>query len=115
MNSKSFKAGIITSSILIFMLGVSISSCKKDATPGANQVFMQNTAFNPQSITVAVNSTVTWTNKDNMTHNVTSDSGWFVSGNIAPGATYSHQFTTAGTYNYQCTIHAGMTGSVVVH
>jgi plastocyanin len=36
------------------------------------------------------------------------------SGNIANGATYVHTFATAGTYNYRCTIHGGMTGSVVV-
>ena len=102
MSYKFSKISVLISAVLIFMTVVSISSCSKD-TPGADQVFMQNTAFNPQSITVAVNSTITWTNKDNITHNVTSDSGWFASGNIAPGATYSHQFTAAGTYNYQCT------------
>jgi plastocyanin len=114
MRKEFSKISTLLTAVLLFMTVVSISSCSKD-TPGPDQVFMQNTAFNPQSITVAVNSMVTWTNKDNMTHNVTSTTGAFVSGNIAPGATYTHQFTTAGTYNYTCTIHAGMTGSVVVH
>jgi plastocyanin len=82
--------------------------------PGANEVWMQNTAFNPTSITVSVNSTVKWTNKDGMTHNVTSSTGAFSSGSIPAGGTYSHQFTTTGSFPYSCTIHAGMNGTVIV-
>jgi plastocyanin len=59
-------------------------------------------------------ASVTWSDKDNMTHNVTSDSGLFVSGNIVPGATYSYQFTATGTFPYCCTIHQNMTGVVIV-
>jgi plastocyanin len=36
------------------------------------------------------------------------------SGNIAGGATYTHRFTTAGTYSYHCIYHSPMTGSVHV-
>lgn len=36
------------------------------------------------------------------------------SGTISPGGTYVHTFANAGTYNYRCTIHGGMTGQVVV-
>ena len=117
MPIKHSKTITLVSAILILAAVVSINGCKKDTSnvPGTDQVFMQNIAFNPQTITVAVNATVTWTNKDNMAHNVTSDSGWFASSTINPGGTYSHQFTAAGTYNDQCTIHPGMTGSVIVH
>ena len=105
---------ILVISAVLFALCTVISGCGKSDVPGANQVWMQNMAFTPNSITVPVNTTVTWTNKDGMTHNVTSDSGTFVSGNIAAGGTYAHQFTSTGTYNYRCTIHAGMTGKVIV-
>ena len=108
----SFKApGIV---VFIIAVAILIDGCKKE-NPGPNQVVMQNIAFNPSSITVSKNATVTWTNNDNMTHNVTSDSGVFVSGNIAPGGTYSYQFTATGTYPYRCTIHLGMNGVVIVH
>jgi plastocyanin len=101
--------------VVLFALCAVISGCGKSDVPGANQVWMQNTAFfTPATITVPVNTTITWTNKDAMTHNVTSDSGWFISGNVAPGATYAHQFTSAGTFTYRCTIHVGMTGKVIV-
>src|SRR5688572_20619990 len=78
------------------------NGCSDDEEPapaagqGANEVWMQNTVFSPGTRTVAVNTTVTWTNKDNFDHNVVSDSGLFNSGIIAAGATYSRTFSTAG-------------------
>lgn len=36
------------------------------------------------------------------------------SGNIANGGFYSHTFNTAGTFNYHCTIHTNMTGTITV-
>ncbi len=82
--------------------------------PGMNQVLIQNLAFNPSSITISANTTVTWTNKDAIDHTVTSDTGLFDSGNIAPNGTYSHTFAASGTYPYHCKIHPGMTASVSV-
>lgn len=84
-------------------------------TQAADEVWMQSNAFNPGTRTVAVNTTVKWTNKDGSAHTVTSDNGGFTSsGNIAGGGTYSFKFTTAGTYPYHCTLHSGMNGTVVV-
>ncbi|MCW3125852.1 MAG: hypothetical protein JWO03_1510, partial [Bacteroidetes bacterium] len=74
------KPGSVVTALLIFIMVVSINSCSKDsttATPGPNEVFMQNTAFTPSTLTVAVNTTVTWTNKDNINHNVTGTGGSF--------------------------------------
>ena len=102
--------------IFIILFASAISGCKKDdAKPGTNEVWMQNTAFTPGSITVAVNTTITWTNKDGTNHTVTSDSTLFDSGSIGNGGTFSHQFTVAGTFSYHCKIHSGMTGMIIVH
>ncbi|MDE3151542.1 MAG: hypothetical protein KGL93_04785, partial [Gemmatimonadota bacterium] len=68
--------------------------------------------FNPNSTTVKVGTTVTWTWSTSTTHNVTFADGT-KSGNMS-GGTYSRTFNSAGTFNYQCTIHGGMTGAVVV-
>ena len=115
-----------TGKFLLMILALSsitvINSCKKSdnqpmssGTPPANEVWMQSNSFTPGSITVSVNTTVTWRNKDSVTHTVTSNSGSELnSGNISGGGTFTHQFTTAGTYAYHCTIHSGMTGTVVV-
>jgi plastocyanin len=104
---------------IIFIAGLVLSSgCSKSSsnnpTPGANEVFIQSFAFTPETITVTVNTTITWTNKDAVAHTVTSDIGVFDSGTINANATYSHQFTVAGTYNYHCTIHPSMLAKVVV-
>jgi plastocyanin len=71
-------------------------------------------SFNPSSITVYVGTKITWTNKDAVTHNVTSNTTLFSSGSMTTGATFSYTFTTAGTFPYTCTIHPSMTGTVTV-
>lgn len=68
--------------------------------------------FLPTTMTVKRGVTVTWTNRDVTTHTVTG-SGWG-SGDIAPGATYSRTFSTAGSFDYHCTIHPTMQGTVNV-
>jgi plastocyanin len=83
--------------------------------PGANQVFIQSIAFNPVSITVTAGTTITWTNKDAISHTVTSDSKVFDSGTIKGGGTYSFTFATAGTYSYHCSFHPSMVASVTVN
>ncbi len=95
---------------------VSINSCsqKENLKPGTNQVYIQNMSFTPATITVTTNTTVTWTNQDNMTHTVTSDANQFNSGDINPGGAYSKEFTVPGSYAYHCAIHPSMTGTVVV-
>ncbi len=110
------KTKIILASALLIVAGV-INGCKKSSTPaspGTNEVFIQNTAFTPASITVPVNTIVKWTNKDAVTHTVTSNATLFDSGNLSSGAAFSYQFLTGGTVHYHCNIHPGMTGTIIV-
>jgi plastocyanin len=105
----------------VVLLG-STFGCKKTndnnpgpaGSPGANEVWMQGTQFNPATRIVAVNTTVKWTNKDSFNHTVTSDSTMFSSGNLGGDASYSFQFTKKGTYKYHCSIHTMMKGTIVV-
>jgi plastocyanin len=106
--------------ILLFAITISIAGCKKDddttsGSPGTNEVWMQNMAFNPSTITIAAHTTIKWTNKDSNTHNVTSNTGVFASGNLSKDASFSFTFDSVGTFAYKCTIHPSMTGSVIVH
>ena len=84
-------------------------------TQGANEVWIESSAFNPVTITVTTNTTVIWTNMDGIAHTVTSDTGDFDSGNLDSNATFSHTFTTAGTFPYHCTYHSLMLGNVIVN
>src|SRR5579859_2546765 len=68
--------------------------------------------FSPQTLTIAVGTTIIWKNNTSAPHTVTSDSGVFDSGTIQPGATFSFKFTSAGTFAYHCSIHPYMTATI---
>ncbi|HYG74613.1 MAG TPA: cupredoxin family copper-binding protein [Planctomycetota bacterium] len=71
--------------------------------------------FKAASITVTVGDTVTWTNDGGAPHDVTSDPpGAFASGTLSSGQTFSFTFNTPGTFQYLCTIHPNMRGTVIV-
>jgi len=53
-------------------------------------------------------------NNDNAAHTVTAKDGSFDSGNMGSGSSYTHTFTTPGTYRYFCAYHSWMVGTVVV-
>lgn len=70
--------------------------------------------FTPNSITIHVGSTVTWTNKGPSAHTATAQDGSFSTGVLQRGASASHTFTRAGTFSYFCQIHPFMRGTIVV-
>jgi plastocyanin len=84
-----------------------------DYKPGPT-IEISNFAFNPETVTIAVGTTVNWVNDDSVQHTVTSDIGAFDSGGLAKGGTFSFTFTAAGTYGYHCTFHSSMKGTVTV-
>jgi len=71
-------------------------------------------AYNPNPTTVATGTKVTWTNNDSIVHTSTSNGSGWDSGIMAPGASFSFTFQTAGTFTYKCTIHPGMMGTIMV-
>jgi plastocyanin len=71
--------------------------------------------FTPANFTVKAGTTVTWINHDGSSHTVTSQgSSLFDSGNIPTGGTFKFAFSQPGTYQYYCTIHPWMKGTIVV-
>jgi plastocyanin len=82
-------------------------------------VAISNFSFQPNSLSIAVNDIVKWSNNDSTAHTVTSGApgaldAKFDSGNLVSNATVCVQFLSAGTYQYFCNIHPFMTGVVVV-
>lgn len=79
---------------------------------------MTGFAYQPQTITVTVGTTILWINQDNTVHTVNADDNSFSSGNIPHGANYTHVFSTVGTVGYHCFYHGGpgtgMYGTVIV-
>jgi plastocyanin len=83
------------------------------------KVDMHNIQFSPKTLTVKAGTTVEWTNDDSVNHDVTKQTGpgpQFSSGtgDLGSGATYKVTFKTPGTVKYECTVHPGMTGTIVV-
>ena len=71
-------------------------------------------SYRPADLTVMTGQTVTWHNTALVPHTVTALDGAFDSGRIDGGASFSYTFSTPGTFNYMCTIHPTMKGTVVV-
>ncbi len=76
--------------------------------------------YEPESITIKKGTTITWDNVDSTIHTVTSGNvsdgpdGTFDSGVMAAGDTYEHIFDTVGSFEYYCTLHPWMIGTVNV-
>jgi nitrite reductase (NO-forming)/hydroxylamine reductase len=77
-------------------------------------VSMVNMAFQPHTLIVATGATITWQNDDTAAHTTSSSEGWFDSGQLAAGESFSHQFDQPGTFRYACANHPQMEGVVVV-
>jgi plastocyanin len=84
---------------------------------GTVQIAYRNIAIDPDTIRVKVGSTLVWTDYDDITHNVTSQSGpaHFASANLHEGSKFSYKVTKPGLIHYECTYHpASMNGTIEV-
>lgn len=79
-----------------------------------SEVKIDNFAFSPKAITVNAGSTITWTNQDDVPHNVVSTEKKFASPVLDTDQKFSFTFKEPGAYPYFCKIHPMMTGTVVV-
>ena len=108
------------------------------AGAATRSVSIPNRSFSPQTISIAVGDTVRWTNNSGDQHTVTATSestslgesfdsspncgSLLFSDCLRPGRSFSHTFTTHGTFTYYCRRHGsdaafgscGMCGQVVV-
>ncbi|HEV8360932.1 MAG TPA: CARDB domain-containing protein [Candidatus Thermoplasmatota archaeon] len=78
------------------------------------EVHIENTAYNPDSVTINVGEPVVWDNGDPIPHTVTSDDPLFDSAPMLAGATFRFTFDAAGVFAYHCDFHAAMHGIVRV-
>jgi plastocyanin len=86
----------------------------EDVKASPTEVRVDNFTFGPDTLTVPVNSTVTWINKDDVPHVIASNDGVFKSKALDTDDKYSYTFSKAGTYPYYCSIHPKMVGKIVV-
>ncbi len=114
VSSCSKNPGLAAAAFLIYLTTPLTS-------PGATaNVSVVNNVFSPAATNIFVNDTVLWTwPSGSVNHNVTSTKSpqaWTASATVNGPTTFSHTFTTTGSFPYSCTLHAGlgMVGSVTV-
>jgi plastocyanin len=79
-----------------------------------NTIRIKNFAFEPANITVKVGSTVRWVNQDSVPHRIQFADMNFSSFLLAASQSASQKFDQPGIYNYICSIHTDMHGTVIV-
>lgn len=103
-------------SALVLMVAIAGGACGDDSgeaeavEPGT--VLLRPASFQPETIEVGVGDTVTWKWRAKVSHNIVGEGG--IDKKVADNGTYSFTFEKKGTFDYRCTIHPGMDGSVVV-
>nr|WP_238390653.1 MULTISPECIES: cupredoxin family copper-binding protein [unclassified Mycolicibacterium] len=95
-------------------MGPAAPASSPTAPVAGTPVNINNFAFVPATLTVHRGDTVTWTNHDEEPHTVAAGDGSFHSPGMDANATYSFTFTTQGSYDYICSMHPFMHGTVVV-
>jgi plastocyanin len=109
----SLATPVMIAVVLLFAGSPSVTANDQPSAANA-EVKIDNFSFGPQTVTVPVGATVTWTNRDDIPHTVVSTDGVFKSKVRDTDETFSYTFTKAGTYPYFCSVHPKMTGKVVV-
>jgi plastocyanin len=114
--NKLWISGVAVPMLIAIMLLALSSRVTANAEPSAPAaaVKIDNFVFGPQTVTVPVGTTVTWTNVDDIPHTAVSTDGVFKSKVMDTDEKFSFTFTKTGTYSYYCSVHPKMTGKVVV-
>lgn len=90
-------------------------TCHEPITQGSTAAIAINgVCFSPTVNRVAPGSTVSWTNKSGIEHNLVGSSEAFGSHEFVGDAPVRITFRAPGTYPYACSFHPGMTGVVIV-
>src|ERR1700686_3051466 len=110
------KQDFVRSAMLGGLLGLLSGVAVMAAPAGAEDtaVKIENFVFAPQRVTVKAGTTVTWTNRDDIPHAVASTTKAFKSKVLDTDDKFSFTFMTAGVYEYFCSLHPHMTGTIVV-
>lgn len=90
-----------------------------EASSDTVMVDIQTFIFNPDPLEIPIGTTVIWTNRDGVQHTATSGtsenpSGYFDSGFLNQGESFSFTFDEAGTFEYFCQRHPSMRGQIIV-
>lgn len=119
MKLRNLLIGLGVVSSLAFV-PTNINAYSKETINSATSVgsptiyIMKGGGFSPAEYWVVPGANVTWINTDGQSHTVTSNEGVFSSGDIPPGGSFSHTFTTKGPNSYYCSYHPEEAGTIHV-
>ena len=105
---------VVTVGLALLSAGSPNASASDQPSSHNVDVKIDNFSFGPQTITLPVGGTVTWTNRDDTPHTVVSTEGVFRSKAQDTDDKFSYTFTKAGKYPYYCSLHPKMTGQIIV-
>ena len=111
-------AAIVTLALGASITGVSTASagggCHGGVTEGrGTRIEMLDACFTPTTLFAEPGDTITFVNRDEFAHNVTAN-GWGNFEDLGEGERYTTSFADEGVYAYACTLHPGMSGSIVI-
>jgi len=107
----------IASLVLVLAAGLAPLARAAEAPRTANslpRVHIENFQFRPRTLEVPVGTTVVWVNDDEEIHALFALDQSFHSPGLEGDATFEHRFTAPGTYEYGCSLHPQMKGTIVV-
>ena len=82
---------------------------------GAVMIKMADIKFDPEDASADAGQDICWTNEDSIDHNVVAECGAsFKSELFGKGETFTTKVDNAGSVDYVCTIHPGMTGTLTI-
>lgn len=100
---------------LAVALAASVSfGAGSSASAAEDTVTIDNFTFNPPRLVVATGATVTWINQDDIPHAIASVTKSFRSKALDTDDRFSFTFTAPGVYEYFCSLHPHMKGTIVV-
>ena len=78
------------------------------------KIMIDNFKFSPIPLTVAVGSTITWVNRDDIPHSIVFPALGVRSHTMDTNQSFNFHFEKSGTYDYICGLHPFMRGKIVV-
>jgi len=100
-------AGVVLAALAVLIFAISTASAAE-----THQIPIERYAYQSATMTVHVGDVVTWTNRDQASHDVAG--GAFRSPMLAQGQSWSFTFTQPGTFDYICSVHPDMRARIVV-
>lgn len=101
--------------IILLVLNFCLAALGADRGVTGTKIEIKDFKFNPLTITVKSGDTITWINRDEEPHTIVSVGKKFEkSSALDTDQQYSITAGAPGTYEYFCSVHPKMTGTIVV-